>query len=162
MIEFERILVPLDFSPSAQHALSVAVCFSRHFGSCIDLLHVLDGVTLDEQMTQLEERLDRLVPMIPSDVRHLVRVRLDSGDPAERICAMARKLEENLIVMGRRGFADASETPTGNVTARVKRNAHCVVICVDADNPVEAFDLMNLAMLHAARQTEPRGRATGS
>lgn len=160
MIEFERILVPLDFSQSARHALSVAVCFSRHFGSFIDALHVLDGVTLDAQMTQLEERLDRLVPMIPTDVRHLVRVRLDSGDPAERICATARKLQENLIVMGRKQ-SGGGDNAIGSVAARVKRDAHCVVICVDADNPVEAFDLMNLAMLHAARQAEPRRRATG-
>jgi nucleotide-binding universal stress UspA family protein len=161
MIEFERILVPLDFSQSARHALSVAVCFSRHFGSFIDALHVLDGVTLDAQMAQLEERLDRLVPMIPADVRHLVRVRLDSGDPAERICATARKLQENLIVMGRKRSGGGGETGIGSVAARVKRDAHCVVICVDAENPVEAFDLMNLAMLHAARHAEPRRRATG-
>lgn len=160
MIDFERILVPLDSSRSARCAFSVAVCFSRHFGSRIILLHVLQDLDVDPRAGYLETQIDRLIPAVPEDVKHRVRFRLDVGNPSECICEAARKYDSNLIVMGRHGDRERETGALGSVTSRVSRAAPCVVISIDAARPVDAFDLVNLAVLHASR-IEPARRAAG-
>jgi nucleotide-binding universal stress UspA family protein len=147
MVAFERLLVPVDFSRCSRRALSVAACFSQLFDSTIDVLHVFEGTTGDSSMKDWPEHL---LPSMPSDVAARTRFRLTEGQPAPRICAAAGALESNLIVAGLYGPFGGLGGGTGRVARHLMRFAPCVVIAVDDGDPLAAFDLMNLAVIHAS------------
>jgi nucleotide-binding universal stress UspA family protein len=161
MITFERLLVPLDFSRCSRRALSVAACFSQHFGSRVDVIHVFDAVNEDVSMKPWDLRPDHLVPAISSEVAARTKFWLAHGPPGPRIRSAAIALEANLIVTGLYGPFGDSSGRTGRVTEHLMRHAPCVVVAVDDGNPLAVFDLMNLAVLHTSNaRTTARGVAS--
>lgn len=140
-MNFDRILVPVDFSPTSLAALGAAKRLAGRFSSEVLLLHVIELlVPIDfagGAAVQLEEhhrreattRLARLAQQLErSGIR--VRTRIVEGTAARAIVEVARKERAGVIVMGTHGAGGFTRFVVGSVTDRVVRSASCPVLTV--------------------------------
>lgn len=129
----QRLLVAVDGSDCAQHALAFAIRQAQ--GMPDTVLHVLTVHTAprvdgEVQIHMSEERaarlladhdhhiIDRLLPSLESSgVRFAVESR--EGDPATTIANRASDLGCHQIIMGTRGLGRAAGLLLGSVTTRV-------------------------------------------
>lgn len=127
-----RILVPTDFSASADAALEYATFLAWRIGATIDILHVWDlkGPTGTEvQRAMATERKDKVAFLDALVANHRktgvkIRSRLVFGDVAECIARVANQGEFDLIVMGTRDRPPSSPS----IKATVMRSVRCPVI----------------------------------
>src|ERR1019366_5845007 len=114
MLDFSRILLPLDLEEPSLPAVHQASALSRHFHSEILILHVIKplsylgihelghGGLLAESIKRAEARLDKSVA---PELDGIVTKRLLlNGDPARLIVQTAHEEKAQLIVMGPHGF----------------------------------------------------------
>jgi universal stress protein A len=135
------ILVPTDFSNTADHALEYAATLAQPLDATLHLLHVIGtpvlGIpevgmaymsTVIEQLSvgaqaALESRIaayrDRIALAPP---------RLETGDPREVIDRVAALISADLIVMGSHGRRGLSRALLGSVAETVVRTAPCPVL----------------------------------
>jgi universal stress protein A len=136
-----RILVPTDFSSSAEAAVRYAAQLARAFHASIHLLHVVDNplasamwsteaYTAEIEGLQInlvraaEERLKGSVPSHTGTVSTEVR----PGNPPQQILEVARERSADLIVMGTHGRTGLAHIMLGSVAERVVRLAPCPVL----------------------------------
>ena len=145
MIEFKRILCPIDFSDASHHALDHAIAIAGWYESHITALHVIaPGFTFEPPILfaergnlkalavdkdQVRARLDdwlaaATAAKVPSEAR------VSEGRPAEAVLAVAQSLPADLIVMGSHGRSGFERFVLGSVTERTLRNAGCPVLTV--------------------------------
>jgi nucleotide-binding universal stress UspA family protein len=141
LLEYERILVPTDFSEGSRRALERAVSIARGTQAEIVLLHVVEPMvaptifpeqslaTLDLSgwMERAERRLRGLVQEYRAKgarIREVVR----PGYPAHDIIETAREEGVDLIVIGSAGHTAAAYAFLGSTVERVVRKAHCEVL----------------------------------
>lgn len=150
MFQVTRILCPIDFSPSAEAALKLAVSLAERFDASIDVLHVwsphvltiLDatvvptGEAIVAQVTALQGRLDETVAAVSRSGRP-VRGHLVQGSPLEAILLHAHRDESDLIVMGTHGRSGLGHLLLGSVAEHVVRTAPVPVLTtmVRGDGP---------------------------
>lgn len=142
---WKRILVPHDFSPSANHAAALARDEAKAHGGQLLLLHVVDvpasfdpdtivmtgsggpiGVR-DLAVRAAREHVDDLARRLEADgveVMRFVRV----GRAVDEILAFAREHEADAIVMGTHGRTGFSHLIAGSVAERVVRGSHVPVL----------------------------------
>jgi nucleotide-binding universal stress UspA family protein len=145
----KRILVPVDFSPDSDAALSSAVSLAQQLGASVHLLHVVEnalaaGMWSAEAYTaevpglqvdvvrEAKEQLERMIPTIagvPFGLEHEVKV----GPPAATIVECAKDELSDLIVMGTRGRTGLAHALMGSVAEHVIRTAPCPVLTLRAD-----------------------------
>ena len=147
MSSIQRILVPIDFSENASHALEWAIDFARDLGAEIDLLHAYAtspnlGVYGVDLPGTLEEDVRRAAQKQLAAVAHdvaakgiRVREHLAREDPSVAIAEQAQMLGSDLIVMGTRGLGGFQHLLLGSVTERTIRHAPCPVLSVKATAP---------------------------
>jgi nucleotide-binding universal stress UspA family protein len=125
------ILVPTDFSDTAQTAVRVARTYAAALSATVHLLHIAGR---DEQATTtlLTGEASAFGPGIG------VTTALRFGDPAQAIVEYARSQGIDLIVMGTHGRTGVSRALLGSVTERVVRSAPCPVLAVPGDLPPRA------------------------
>ena len=136
-----RILVPYDFSPTAETALLWAVDLHRSCGGgAIKLLHVLfsdqpavPGVELSfaaltrEEIRKSEEGLRQVADRLVPDAE--IEVMLDV-DVAPALLRAAQDWFADLIVMGTHGRGGVKRLLLGSVADGVVRSALCPVMTV--------------------------------
>jgi nucleotide-binding universal stress UspA family protein len=145
MIEFKRILCPIDFSDASRHALDHAMAIAGWYESHLTALHVIAPGFTFEPPILFAERGNLKALAVDKDQ---VRVRLDEwlapataarvpwdarvceGRPAESVLAVAQSLPADLIVMGSHGRGGFERFILGSVTERTLRNANCPVLTV--------------------------------
>jgi len=144
-VQIQRILCPVDFSDSSDHALRYASALAETFGAELTLLHVvapivaaLPGETalpntlqadIDELADACRERLEQTVGKLVASgltVQHKVL----NGVPFIEIIRYAREVETDLIVMGTHGRTGFGHLLIGSVAERVVRKAPCPVLTV--------------------------------
>jgi universal stress protein A len=142
---FERILVPVDFSPPSDAALAYARSVAGRYGASLHLLHVaedpyrafysaevfvpeVEGLR-EEILADTEKRLkDRLQP---ADITELhATAESIIGMPAASIVEYAAGRDIDLIVMGTHGRGGMAHLLMGSVAERVVRTAPCPVLTV--------------------------------
>ena len=139
-----RILVPTDFSPASDLALQYAIDLADRLRCRIDLLHVVDDLTIptvypgsdveipalreqlmSEASAQLTRVLERCVAAgVTSSAQVLV------GTPARVIAETADSGGTDLIVMATHGRGAIAHLLVGSVAERVVRIAPCPVLTV--------------------------------
>lgn len=143
MHEIRRIVVPVDFSPTSDYALSFAVSLAARLGAQIQLLHVYHfasrqlpaggAVTraefLRDYASTYHEQLDGLI------ARHAgagvaIQGVLLKGVPDEQIVKAARDLNADLIVIGSQGRSGLAEMILGTVAERVVRTSTVPVLTI--------------------------------
>jgi len=151
---YEHLLVPLDGSPAAEHALEHAEALAKAFGSTVTLLRVTDSAqALIVQTAGAGETIgDVGLPIDPTPIveaesddaaSYLSRVaaRLQphnltvqtehfEGLAAEEIVERARALDVSLIVMTTHGRSGLARAVFGSVADSVLRHADCPVLLI--------------------------------
>lgn len=134
-----RILVPYDFSPTAEAALRYAVDLHRSCGGAIKLVHIVPISTLapagelplmvptDEELKTTENELRQAGQnqSIAAEVEVLVAADIASG-----VLGAATAWNAELIAMGTHGRGGVKRLLLGSVADVVVRSASCPVVTV--------------------------------
>ncbi len=140
-----RILVCIDHSRFSDVCLQQAIAISRSLGGAITLLHVMDpprersGLqttdVLDWEISRQEARayLERLERDGAQATGHDVEIRLEQGHPAERITAVARELDADLVVIGSQGERGVAAWSLGSTAQQVLAVARGSVLVARSD-----------------------------
>lgn len=146
-----RLVVPLDGSPCAQHALSYALRVAKAEGAELAICSAVDAFAilgrnverpLDEPpVAAAAARAQRLVDdaaaqAAAAGVRASVHVAV--GEPAASLVAYASQHGADTIVMGTHGQSGFRRLAMGSVAAEVLRSAPCPVVVVREKAPLEA------------------------
>lgn len=151
---FKKILVPTDGSKFSQKAYRTALEIGELSKAEIILLHVISlsstywrasepfPIVIEESDLDetAQEVLDSTVEGV--DQRGLVvRMRKESGYPAQVIVDMAEDEGVDLIVMGNHGYSPFVATVLGSVSQRVLYGASCPVLIVKEDEQEPHIDV---------------------
>ena len=144
MSRIKRILVPTDFSPTAEIALQYAIDLAPA-GASIHVIHVVDdtgllasypdGMYVDtaalraDLVTEAQTRLFDAVRKMPSEYG-TVSTEVFVGRPVAAIVEAAKMRKADLIVMGTHGRGALAHLVLGSVAERVLRTAQCPVLTV--------------------------------
>ena len=148
-MSWKTILVPHDFSASANHAAATARDEAKLHGAKILLLHVIElpgqisqdaaimpeanggaPVTVREFATQGAERhLADISARLVKDGAHPQSF-IRFGKPSEEIIQFAEENQVDLIVMGTHGRSGLAHLLLGSVTERVVRASKIPVLAV--------------------------------
>lgn len=143
MIEFNRILCPVDFSDSSTRALAHAAALARWYAAELTVLHVVPTfepmqvhaelgvpVQIVNPMTR-EEVIGSMRPFLEqagvSPAAHLVA---EAGDASTTIVDQALTTSADLIVIGTHGRRGFKRLLLGSVTETVLHEAPCPVLTV--------------------------------
>ena len=126
-VRYERILVPVDFSPSTPRVLEVAGALALAYGAKLEVLHVLALNEADAAMAEAE--LPRCVPAaLGPCVASRRTARAISAEIG--IIHAAREGRADLVVMGTHGRSGLSHVLIGSVAERVVQLCSCPVLTV--------------------------------
>jgi nucleotide-binding universal stress UspA family protein len=137
----QHVLVPIDFSATADRALAYAIALAQQLQARLTLLHVLDltPVTMDEMTPGMTATyLDDL----ETDAQHLLQASreqvqraglqgeslLVQGTPTQTIVDTAGERGVDLIIMGTHGRTGLAHVFLGSVAEHVIRQAPCPVL----------------------------------
>jgi universal stress protein A len=145
MTRITSILVPTDFSDTADAALDYAFVIAARFGAAVHLLHVIDdpfvagGLGAEAYIAEAPVLRSALLNDAQSRLAHRAVPRhagatLDSevlfGHGAKTIAEYAQERGVNLIVMGTHGRTGVAHLLLGSVAERLVRIAPCPVLTV--------------------------------
>ena len=140
-MKLDRILVPIDFSETAQHALDYARDLAQMFGAEVHLLHVVPdpvaqgwageaaGMVIPDLLRTWEADSDRRLQDIAIEGVTVERVTAVGHDFVE-ILKYASGNGIDLIVMGTHGRGAVKHMLLGSVAEKVVRKAPCPVLTV--------------------------------
>ena len=141
---YQRILVPVDGSPTSERALQEALRLAQQSGR-LELVHVLGDVRLMEAnsyinyaemkdaMTSAGKKLLEQTQMVAEQSGTAAEVKLlEAGGAriASAIVEEARQWQADLIVIGTHGRTGFSRVLFGSVAEGVVRTAHIPVLLI--------------------------------
>lgn len=138
---FTDILIPVDFSPCSDAALTLAR--SRFPDASLRLLHVVaprqigagPGARMDSPL-HAGEVVDQVEAELNDRLRQLARPGDETGvlvgDPAERILWATEHWRPQLVLMGTHGRTGLAHLLVGSVAEEVVRKAHVPVLVTKA------------------------------
>ena len=145
---YERILVPLDGSPTSRRGLEEAVAVAAKFGSRLRLVHVVDDAVfawageaaaasnIGDLLTQLAESGEKLLSDAKRDLQkqgltvETVQHHSMSGRVCDVIVKEAADWKADLIVIGTHGRRGAGRLLLGSDAEQVLRLAPVPVLLV--------------------------------
>jgi nucleotide-binding universal stress UspA family protein len=143
---FNKILVPLDGSEFAYTALDYAIDIAKKFSSELLLVHIVPTTTafitgpdvlgsslIMDLKKQLDESGHRILTIGEAKAKKAevnVTIKIDSGNPVDKILKMVNEEKINLIVMGHRGLGRAARFFLGSVSDNVSHKATCPILIV--------------------------------
>lgn len=142
MNSFNKILVPVDFSPHSEHALALAADLARRYGASLCLVHAHEPALyaapetyllytaeqLPALLAEVQKRLDANVAQARALGVTAVTSEVLSGVPFVEIVRHAREGGFDLIVIGTHGRTGVAHALLGSVAEKVVRKAHCPVL----------------------------------
>jgi nucleotide-binding universal stress UspA family protein len=142
VINLKRILVPTDFSDSANHALTYGISFAREYKAELILLHVVETLSVgyagDLFPVPMAEVLEEIAGYAETELAKLVvlakergveaRKVVIQGKPPAEIIQYARANSIDMIVVGTHGRGVLDHALFGSTTERVVRKAPCPVL----------------------------------
>src|SRR5262245_52215944 len=137
----QHVLVPIDFSATADRALEYAIALAQQLQARLTLLHVLEmtPVTMEEMTagvaaTYLEAQETEAQQLLQASLERVQRAGLQGdillvqGTPTPTIVDMAGEQGVDLIVMGTHGRTGLAHLFMGSVAEHVIRQAPCPVL----------------------------------
>lgn len=133
-----RIVIAFDGSDEARKTLGALDWFDRDSLAAV-LVSVVDGPALDangdavsadpEQMARAQDMTRKIAAdLAPRGID--VQVRIEVGQPAEVVIAVAREVSADLIITGCRGLGLAQRLVFGSVSSAILVDAPCPVLVV--------------------------------
>lgn len=150
---FRQIVVPLDGSEQAEHALAAAAKIARHADGTVTLLQVVgagaarggDAVPVHTGNRQAATAYLQRMRQHPELAGVSTEVVVRDGDPADQILRAAEQGGADLIVLSHRRHGAAAALFAGSIADAVMRRSSIPVL-----------------VLHAGSVTEFRDRQTGA
>lgn len=153
----KTILVPTDFSSTAQAAVDVAAGIARKTGAELILLHVVEDVDEDSfnvsgeafasapgeyrlfTMKLIQKATRQLAKAVEQASRGGLKVssKLRLGNPYHGMHLTISEQKVDLVVMGTKGSSGYEEVMVGSNTEKVVRRSNCPVLTVNRP-PVNA------------------------
>jgi nucleotide-binding universal stress UspA family protein len=144
VIKLKKVLVPTDFSESARHALTYGISFAREYEAELELLHVVENLTVgyasDLFPVPMAEVFQEISGYAKAELATLgaearakkVKVveQVAQGKPSAEIIRFAKENEVDMIVLGTHGKGMLDQALFGSTTERVVRRAPCPVLTV--------------------------------
>jgi len=118
MIDFKKILFPVDLSAQSRAVAPSVAAMARRFRSEVVLLRVTGGSTPEPELDWFAADVFSGIPI----VRELLK-----GDPARQIVSYADERKVDLIMMPTHGHGPFRALLLGSVTAKVLHDTHCLV-----------------------------------
>ena len=142
MIKLKRLLVPTDFSESARHALIYGISFAREYEAELQLLHVVETLTVgyasDLFPVPMAEVFQEISGYAKAELSKLAKVAREKdvavveqvvqGKPSAEIIRFAQEQKIDMIVLGTHGKGLLDKALFGSTTERVVRNGPCPVL----------------------------------
>jgi nucleotide-binding universal stress UspA family protein len=141
MTAFSHLLVPIDFTEASLHALDYGLELAGKLGARVTVTHVYHLPAYDfpdaayfptpEEVSRLADAAGKHLDAIVASRKDQgvpVTTVLRSGNDAEEICALAKELAVDLIVMGTHGRGAISTAFVGSTAQKVIRMAPVPVI----------------------------------
>jgi len=137
----KRIVLALDGSPEADHALPIAQELAKGLGAAVTIVHVREmmiapavgGVTRRIDEGQVEETVrGDLAALIDAGIDADLQIVASTyaGGPAHDIAQIAEEVDAGLIIAGARGFGLVKGLLVGSVAHRLPYVAKCPVLTV--------------------------------
>jgi nucleotide-binding universal stress UspA family protein len=146
---FQKILLPVDFSPCSREAFHIGLRLARSFQSEVILLHIIDtkslnalnalGLALPSEEKTQKKRLHHQARLLARGLLALPEAQglkitrlLSEGNPFVEIARMTRTEHVDLVVMGSYGgqTGDITRIFFGSTAEKVVRTVNCPVLCV--------------------------------
>jgi nucleotide-binding universal stress UspA family protein len=142
--QFQKILVPTDFSADAEEALRLASELSRGYSATLTLIHVYDPIAyplpdgymmytpgqLSHMLAEFDKRLARAKESAKAAGALEVTTRLLQGSTAAEIVRFAQDEGYDVIVIGTHGRTGIPRLLLGSIAERVVQTAACPVLTV--------------------------------
>lgn len=158
-VNIRNIIVPTDFSETANNAYRYALDLAGFLGANVRLVHVyqpksdmsgarlMNGVSEELHYKQeLLESLSHSEKVLVAGPRNKpatqVQPEMINGFVADELCALSRRKDTDLIVMGTTGEAKLLERWLGSISTEVARKASCPVILVPRHSRLKPIDQM--------------------
>jgi nucleotide-binding universal stress UspA family protein len=143
-MNFDKILVPTDFSPSSEPALLFAVELARAVGASLTLLHVYNAtpyeipegmpvsgiLNIDGVIAEFRKLLEATKSRAEQAGAARVDTALMQGVAYAEITRLAEQRGYGLIVMGTHGRTGFAHMLLGSIAEKVVRKAPCPVVTV--------------------------------
>jgi len=131
MLNFQRILFPIDFSEQCNLAVPHVAALAQSFNAQIVLFHSRP-IQVDEYYWEREPELDltqkRLTEFASQQFHgHRVQSFVSEGDPAQQIVNYAMHIKADLIMMPTHGHGAFRRFALGSVTTKVLHDTHLPV-----------------------------------
>jgi nucleotide-binding universal stress UspA family protein len=143
MVEFKRILVPLDGSALSEKALPPAMALAEKFEAYLTLLQVVDVPNEINLSLPVETRVQAMEQARRTAESYLkgwqeklrrqglkVNILVHDVSPADDIIETANTLAADIIVMGTHGRGGLARLAVGSVADTVMRHSPCPVLLV--------------------------------
>mgnify|MGYP000938509345 CR=1 FL=1 len=146
----KKILIPYDFSETADLSLEHAVFMAKLLKADITLLHIVETLTFTSAIshalsgfekkveTASNEKLQELADKIHSENGITVHVLTDVGKIYKRIVHNAKQSHSDIIIMGTHGSSGGS-TVVGSNTAKVVMESGIPVVSVQTHSKKVGF-----------------------
>ncbi len=143
-MKFTRILVPTDFSETANHAVEQAVELALRTRARLHLFHVVEPRAAAREVEAVATLSDYL-GMLESEAEHSLALKVDvlrgnaidiqystarGVSPFEGIAAKVEELDPDLLVMGTHGRTGLERLVLGSVAEKVLRHVRVNVLTV--------------------------------
>ncbi|GJQ31938.1 MAG: hypothetical protein HBSAPP04_07770 [Ignavibacteriaceae bacterium] len=152
MIQFKKILVPVDFSDYSIQALKFASEYAGMFGAEIVLVYIVEPVIYPPDLSigqialptltyQVDERAkEELVRVAKENIREGISVTpvVKLGKPYLEIIEVARAEDVDLIIISTHGHTGVEQILFGSTADKVVRKAPCPVLTLR--EPIKGFD----------------------
>ncbi|MCU4176859.1 universal stress protein [Carboxylicivirga sp. N1Y90] len=142
-----QILVPIDFSTSAMHALEYALKLGEKMPSNICLIHCLSDLVEETNAILSNKQVEVELQKIKTDLTQKhpsqkVTVRIEQGYPEDILVGISKRDEPDVIVMGTKSKEETIKELLGSVTSDVIKKARVPVLAVPHKSSVN-LDRLN-------------------
>lgn len=146
-----HILLPTDFSETADKALPYALAIAEKTGAKLTLMHSIEEPYnfapmieefVDRAKTEVHNKLEDLIVTIQEDEQYSeieIETKISYGRTVLSILEDADELEADLIVMGTTGASGIKKMLFGSQTSEVILNAEIPVLAVPAENEFDGL-----------------------
>src|SRR3954468_726508 len=133
------IICGVDDSQAAQGAARVARALAGQLGLELVFVRVLEEYAPEAEVNAITERLERLSAEA-NDLDFGAGWAVETGPPADRLAAVAKRREAAMIVVGSTG---PRSSLLGSISADVSRRAPCPVVVVPPGGEAKVNGLAN-------------------
>lgn len=163
-MNFQRILVPVDFSDCSRNALRGAVNFGRLINAELILMHAYHvpvphveagaSAIVQPLMEGYEENVQSefqtLLKQVPELDELIYEYRCVHGFATDAIHSLVSSEPVDLIIMGTKGASGFLEQLIGSITAQVMKESKCPVLAIPAN-----ADLKSVSRIAFATDNQP-------